>query len=80
MLSLLCVNGNGSHIYELDRTQRLEPQGGNATILPPKNGFIQEDFDFLIRTLKNIKASKIKAFTNIGKHLYAFAGIPKVCS
>lgn len=65
MLSLLCVNGNGSHIYELDRTQRLEPQGGNATILPPKNLLIPVFCDFLILTKNIKKVSKINTFIDM---------------
>ena len=32
----LQLSGNGSHAYELEGTQGLNPQGGNATGLPPK--------------------------------------------
>ena len=55
---MLPAEDNGSHMYELEVSQRLKPQGGNATILPPKMRLTQADFNFLIQTQKNIKASK----------------------
>lgn len=54
---MLPAEDNGSHMYELEVSQRLKPQGGNATILPPEMRLTQADFNFLIQTQKNIKVS-----------------------
>lgn len=77
---MLPAEDNGSNMYELEVSQRLKPQGGNATILPPEMRLTQADFNFLIQTQKNIKASKIKAFTNIGKYLDASKITPNLYS
>lgn len=48
--------------------------------MPPEMRLTQADFNFLIQTQKNIKASKIKAFTNIGKYLDASKITPNLYS
>ena len=44
---MLPAEDNGSHMYELEVSQRLKPQGGNATILPPEMRLTQADINFL---------------------------------